>query len=270
MTLSPSTFTLLLRFAVSPSTPPPSSSAFAETSRHRVLVLALTLNEADNLPHLLDGITTSLPDADILVIDDNSPDGTGMRAQEIARDNAKLSVLIRRDKRGLGSALRDGIGYAIEHEYDFLLNLDADLSHDPADLPRLLQAAAAETPPIDVVVGSRYVERGGIEGWPLRRRAMSRMVNRFATMVLRLPVRDCSGALRCYRVEHLKKLDLPSLRSNGYAMLEELLLRLRATGATMREVPIIFTDRQRGHSKLTSREAFRSAWQLIRMAIRSS
>lgn len=253
---------------MSPSPSPSSPSADAENSRRRVIVLVLTLNEADNLPRLLAGIAESLPEADVLVIDDDSPDGTGVRAQEMARDDAKLSVVIRRDKRGLGSALRDGIAYAIDHEYVFLLNLDADLSHNPADLPRLLQTATDENPPIDVVIGSRYVDKGGIEGWPLRRRAMSRTVNRFATFVLRLPVRDCSGALRCYRVEQLKKLDLPSLRSNGYAMLEELLLRLRATGATMREIPIVFTDRQRGHSKLTSREAFRSAWQLMQMAVR--
>lgn len=254
---------------MSRTTPPPSPSDSPATASRRVLVLVLTLNEADNLPRLLAGIDESLPEADILVIDDDSPDGTGTRAQEMARENCKLHVVIRRGKRGLGSALRDGIGWAIAHEYDFLLNLDADLSHNPADLPRLLHAAT-DGDPVDVVIGSRYVDQGGIEGWPLRRRAMSRTVNRFATMVLRLPVRDCSGALRCYRVEQLKKLDLQSLRSNGYAMLEELLLRLHATGATMREVPIVFTDRQRGHSKLTSREAMRSAWQLMRMAIRSS
>jgi len=234
-----------------------------------VLVLILTLNESENLPTLLAGIEAALPAADILVIDDDSPDGTGERAAQVAEQNPRLSVQIRRDQRGLGSALRQGIAYAIEHDYDFLLNLDADLSHDPADLPRLLAAAqAAATPPIDVVIGSRYVAEGGIEGWPLRRRLMSRLVNRFATTILRLPIRDCSGSLRCYRIARLRQVELEGLRSGGYAMIEELLLRLRAEGATMVEIPITFVDRRQGESKLTSREAVRSAWQLVRMAWR--
>ncbi len=254
---------------MSASAPPARPAASTQPAQLRVLVLILTLDEAENLPLLLERIEAALPAADILVIDDNSPDGTGRLAEQAAAEDPRLQVRIRRDQRGLGSALREGIAYAIEQEYDFLLNLDADLSHNPADLPRLLATAQADTvPPIDVVIGSRYVAQGGVEGWPLRRRMMSRLVNGFATAILRLPVHDCSGSLRCYRVARLRQVPLSGLRSGGYAMLEELLVRLRAEGASMVEIPITFVDRRQGESKLTSREAVRSAWQLVRMAWR--
>jgi dolichol-phosphate mannosyltransferase len=219
-----------------------------------------------NLPELVDRIFTVLPQTDILVVDDNSPDGTGRWAIDRALTDSRLKVIIRENARGLGGATKLAFQFAVNQRYDFLLNLDGDLSHDPEALPMML-AVAQNNSAVDVVVGSRYCAGGAVQGWPLRRRVMSRIVNRFAVSVLRLPVSDCSGSLRCYRVETLARIEPASLSSNGYAILEEVLLRLRAAGAKMVEVPIVFTDRISGHSKLTISEAFRSARQLVKMAL---
>ncbi|HBJ38811.1 MAG TPA: polyprenol monophosphomannose synthase [Planctomycetaceae bacterium] len=232
----------------------------------RVLVAVCTYNESANLPELVDRIFAALPQTDIVVVDDNSPDGTGRWAIERAVHDSRLKVIIRENARGLGGATKRAFQFAVDQRYDFLLNLDGDLSHQPEALPTML-AVAQNDSAVDVVVGSRYCAGGAVQGWPLRRRVMSRLVNRFAVSVMRLPVSDCSGSLRCYRVETLAKIEPSSLTSNGYAILEEVLLRLRAAGAKMVEVPIVFYDRTRGDSKLTLSEAFRSARQLVKMAL---
>jgi len=231
----------------------------------RVLVAVCTYNEISNLPDLVDRIFTALPQVELLVIDDNSPDGTGKWAIARAIDDPRLKVIIRENERGLGGAIKRAFQFAVNQQFDFLLNLDGDLSHQPEVLPNLL-AVAQNDPAVDVVVGSRYCPGGSVVGWPLRRQVMSRLVNRFAVGVLRLPVSDCSGSLRCYRVSTLGTIDPRSLQSGGYAILEEVLMRLRAVGAKMVEVPIVFHDRISGHSKLTLGETWRSARQLIRMA----
>ena len=255
------------------SQPPPTvasaaRSTLAEVDGAGALVAVCTYNERQNLPALVQRVQAALPAADILVVDDDSPDGTGRWAEQAAADDPQFHVIVRKNQRGLGSALLRAVRVAVDEGYQYLLNLDGDLSHDPADLPRLLEVAQHSQPPVDVVVGSRYVAGGNIEGWPVRRRVMSRLVNRFATGVLRLPIRDCSGSLRCYRVDTLRKLDLDSIHCRGYAMLEEILLRLYRNGARMSELPITFTERRLGSSKLTWAEAARSAAQMVRLAVR--
>ncbi len=185
------------------------------------LIGVCTYEEAANIEALLVGLRGSLPHADVVVIDDDSPDGTAAIAQRLADADADaaIRVLVRRDQRGLGSAIVMAAGEAIAGDYDFFLNLDGDLSHDPQDLPRLLTSITAD-PEIDVVVGSRYAPGGKIVGWPQRRRWMSWLVNRFAVLCLRLPVRDCSGSIRCYRVSALspcrsQSATLPRLRIAG-------------------------------------------------------
>lgn len=236
------------------------------TDGPKVLVAVCTYNEMSNLAALVQRIFAALPTADLLIVDDDSPDGTGQWALQQAANDPRIHVLIRQQQRGLGGATRRAFEFAVEHSYEFLLNLDGDLSHEPESLPALL-AIARNDPAIDVVVGSRYCPGGSVQGWPLRRKIMSRLVNRFAVVCLRLPVSDCSGSLRCYRVSALAAIDPSSLRSNGYAILEEVLIKLRANGAQMAEVPITFCDRQAGDSKLTLAEALRSASQLVRMAL---
>ncbi len=231
----------------------------------RVLVAVCTYNEAANIEPMLHRLRQAMPLADLLVVDDESPDGTAGRVEAVARHDRRVRLIVRRGERGLGGAIRRAIEHAIEQDYTYFLNLDGDLSHAPEQLPSLLQVATSSGRP-DVVIGSRYVPGGAIEGWPIRRRIMSRLVNRFATLCLRLPVQDCSGSMRCYRVETLTKLDRQQLRSNGYALLEELLVRLHRQNASLTEVPITFTDRTEGQSKLTLGEALRSVWQILRLS----
>jgi len=157
---------------------------------------------------------------------------------------------------GLGTAIIAGMKYAVEHGYDCMLNMDADFSHPPKYVPALLAALnPPEGPPIDVAIGSRYVPGGGVEGWPLGRRLMSRAVNYYARAMLGLPIKDCSGAFRCYRAATLAKLDFDAVRSRGYSFQEEILWRLKMVGARFAEVPFIFVDRRLGTSKINAAEA---------------
>ena len=241
----------------------PSASTTTE-----VLVAVCTYNEMANVAELVQRILVAIPVCHLLIVDDDSPDGTSRWVQQAMESEPRLKLIVRRNQRGLGSATRAALQYAVDQHYSFVLNLDGDLSHNPSALPMMLDVARTRLD-IDVVVGSRYTESGAIRGWSLRRRLMSRLVNRFATLVLGLPVSDCSGSMRCYRVSALERLNPATLKSESYAILEEVLVRLRNQGAKMVEVPIEFIDRARGSSKLTMRETLRSAWQLIRVAMRS-
>lgn len=226
-----------------------------------------TLNEAANIVPLIEGLRRAIPAAEILVVDDNSSDQTASLVEELAKHEDHLKLHVRVNERGLGSAIRFAMTRAMDGGYEYFLNLDGDLSHQPDQLPALL-ARAQQPPRVDVVIGSRYVNGGSIVGWPRHRRLMSRLVNRFATLCLRLPVRDCSGSMRCYRVEALREI-LPAISGvDGYAILEQVLIALHRRGGKMAEVPITFTDRRYGESKLTLREAIRSTRQILWMAIR--
>ena len=227
-----------------------------------LLVALATYNEIENLPTLVAAIRGQLPDADVLVVDDNSPDGTGQWCDEEAARSARFSVVHRAGKFGLGSASWAAMLYAIEHDYDQLITLDADWSHPPEALPRLVAAAADA----DVVVGSRYVRGGTIEGWPASRRIVSGVMNLATRVALGLPVRDASTACRLYRVAMLKQLDFSQLTATGYAYLEEIAWQLHRRGARFAEVPIAFTDRRAGASKVSFAEARGKAAVLARLA----
>jgi len=229
----------------------------------RTLVTIATYNERENLPPLVEAIWQAAPDVDILVIDDNSPDGTGQWCDAAAQGEPRLACLHRTGKLGLGTAIIAGMQYAIARGYDQVLNMDADFSHHPRYLPALLRAAEQA----DVAIGSRYCPGGGTEGWPLARRLMSWGVNTYARWLLGLAPRDTSGAYRCYRVALLQKLDFSAIRSRGYSFQEEILWRLKRLGARMVEVPIRFADRERGQSKINRREAMSAVWIIFRLGI---
>jgi dolichol-phosphate mannosyltransferase len=220
----------------------------------RTLVSLATYNEKDNLAPLVAEIQQQLPHADILVIDDNSPDGTGRLADELAAADPRLRVLHRPGKLGLGTATVAAMRYAIEHDYDFLINMDADFSHHPRYLPAL-QAGMER---YDVMIGSRYVPGGGVKDWPWKRELMSRGVNGLSRFLFRLPPRDTSGAFRCYRVAKLKAIPLDRIWSRGYSFQEEILYRCRRVGCRFGETPIVFEDRRAGASKVNVKEAVRS------------
>jgi dolichol-phosphate mannosyltransferase len=227
----------------------------------RVLVAVATYNEIDNLPSLVDAVQQALPSADVLVVDDNSPDGTGKWCDERSKADSRLTCLRRPGKLGLGSATLDAIRFALNGPYDVLVTMDADWSHDPQYLPTLIDAAESA----DVAIGSRYCEQGSIDGWPLTRRIMSRGMNWLSRFMLRLPVRDSSGAFRAYRLAALKKIDLGSIRSAGYSYLEEILWHLHRSGAELVEVPIAFRERRAGRSKINAREAVDKISTLLRL-----
>jgi dolichol-phosphate mannosyltransferase len=235
----------------------------------RTLITVATYNERENLPQLVNEIFQFAPDVNILVIDDNSPDGTGQWCVDQARSEPRLHCLHRQGKLGLGSATICGMRYAIEHGYDQVLNMDADLSHPPKYLPALLggMPELADGRPTDVMIGSRYVEGGQIDGWPWRRHLMSRAVNAYARTLLGLKAKDCSGAFRCYRTSVLKLLDFDAFLSHGYSFQEEVLFRIARLGAVIRETPITFVDRQRGSSKINIKEAVAAVFIVLQLGL---
>ena len=229
----------------------------------KTLIGISTYNEIENLPTLIEQIDQYLASADILIVDDNSPDGTGEWSQSLAESRDDVFCIRRAGKLGLGTATVATMQYAIDHDYEYVVNMDADLSHRPEYLPALLAAAQHA----DVALGSRYVTGGGVEGWPLHRKVMSRGVNGFARLLLGLPTKDCSGSFRCYRVSLLKRISLDRIRSQGYSFFEEILWHLRHAGARFVEVPIVFHDRERGKSKINLREAWNAMRTLVQLAI---
>jgi dolichol-phosphate mannosyltransferase len=220
----------------------------------RILVSLATYNERDNLSPLVQEIHKELPAADVLIIDDNSPDGTGKLADELAGTDPQLRVLHRAGKLGLGTAILAGMRYAIDQSYDFLVNMDADFSHHPRYLPAILAGMNHH----DVMIGSRYVKGGGVANWPLSRRLMSWGVGTVVRLLMRIPARDTSGAYRCYRVAKLRETALDQLQSRGYSFQQEVLYRCRKAGCRIGETPILFENRRSGSSKVNPKEATRS------------
>ncbi len=234
-----------------------------------LLIVIPTYNEIANLPRLVESLFERVPDAQILIIDDDSPDGTGRWCDEAALIWPQLRVLHRPNRSGLGSATLSGFRAALEEGFQRVATMDADFSHDPEqlnDLQRAMEQAGEST---GVVIGSRYIDGGKIVGWPWHRRIASRLVNRYAKVLLRLPVRDATGAFRVYRTSALRKIDLSEIRSLGYGYLEEILWRLTRASVQMIEVPITFKDRQRGNSKASLKEGLKVLLGMTRLRMRS-
>lgn len=232
----------------------------------RVLVQAATFNECENIAALIDRVLGLDPALQLLVVDDDSPDGTGRIALERAADEPRLHVLVRRGRRGLGSAIVEGFSEAWRRGFEIVVNMDADFSHDPADIPRLV--AALDGPEeADVAIGSRRVPGGRTVGWPLSRRVASRLVAWFTRWVLWVPVLDPTSGYRAVRLATFARLTGPF--AEGYAFQEDLLWQLRRVGGRIVEVPITFTDRARGASKADLAESRRSIGDLLRLARRT-
>lgn len=218
----------------------------------RTLIVVPTFNESENIEQLLTLVRAAAPDADVLVVDDSSPDGTADLADTVGARLGRIEVLRRPEKQGLGVAYRAGFAMGIERGYERFVQIDADLSHDPAVLPELF---AAVDDGADLAIGSRYVPGGTIPHWPWFRRAISRWGNRYAAFVLGLKVRDATAGYRCYRSDALRKIDYTSTRAKGYGFQIETAYRVQRAGGRITEVPIAFTDRVRGHSKMTWKTA---------------
>jgi dolichol-phosphate mannosyltransferase len=230
----------------------------------RPLVIVPTYNERANLAPLVEQLL-AIPDLRVLIVDDASPDGTGQIADAYAAANrARVQVLHRTGKRGLGLSYIDGMYVALRTDATHICQMDADLSHNPADVPRLLHAAEQA----DFVIGSRYVAGGRIENWPLHRRMLSAFANRYIRAITRLAIRDCTSGFRCWRREALERLPLASIRSDGYAFIVELAWEASRAGLRCAEVPITFVERREGASKLSSGVIIESAIVPWRLAAR--
>ncbi len=206
-----------------------------------------TYNEADNIEPIVAAVRSNLPDdARILIVDDGSPDGTGERADRLAERHADVSVLHRREKEGLGPAYIAGFRRALASDAELVLEMDSDFSHDPAYLPRLLEASRRA----DLAIGSRYVEGGGVGDWGPLRRLISRGGSAYSRLVLGVDVRDLTGGFKCFRREVLEAIDLDSIAAHGYAFQVEMTYRAIQLGFRVAEVPIVFRDRRAGESKM--------------------
>lgn len=215
----------------------------------RTLVAVPTFNERDNIGPLLRAVRDAAPEVDVLVIDDASPDGTAEEAEKVAADLGQIEVLRRPGKDGLGNAYRAGFARALSSGYEALVTFDADFSHEPETIPRLL---ARLTDGVDLVVGSRYVPGGSTPNWSTHRRMLSRYGNLYTGWALGLDIRDATSGFRVYRTSTLDAISYGTTRANGYAFMTELAFRISAWGGTVAEVPITFRDRERGASKMSS------------------
>lgn len=234
-----------------------------DASAPRLLVTLCTYNERGNIERLIPEVHRYAPHADVLVIDDNSPDGTGEVVDELAARDGRIRILHRPGKQGLGTATVAGFRHGIEQDYSLLLNMDADFSHPPEVIPAMLSAMER----VDVAIGSRYVAGGGVEGWGPHRFFMSWAINFYARVVLGLKSKDNSGSFRCYRVSRLREIDLDRIRAKGYAIQEEILFRCRKAGCTFEEVPFVFVDRVVGESKISWKDAVGALWVLLRIRL---
>ena len=216
----------------------------------RTLIVLPTFNEADNIVEVLQKLRAVVPEASVLVVDDASPDGTADLVEEVAEQIGDISVMRRPAKSGLGSAYRDGFRRGLSVGYDVMVEMDSDLSHDPAALPSLLSAVADGAA---LALGSRYIPGGSIPDWSWYRRALSRWGNRYAAAVLGIDVKDATSGYRAYRAEALTNIDFHTVQADGYGFQVEMAYRVLASGGRIVEVPISFTDRVRGESKMSSR-----------------
>lgn len=214
----------------------------------RTLVVVPTYNEAESIRSIIARIRAALPEASVLIVDDNSPDGTGRLADEIAAADRLVTVLHRPEKAGLGAAYLQGFARAIDDGYDAVVEIDADGSHDPAELPAMVDLVTTEN--ADLVIGSRWIPGGSVTNWPWMRQAISRAGNRYARIMLRSRIHDMTAGYRVYRTQALRGLDRAVVSSQGYCFQVELAWRIESAGGVVREHPIAFVERASGESKM--------------------
>jgi dolichol-phosphate mannosyltransferase len=227
----------------------------------RTLIIIPTYNERENIGKIIPLVLEQSPNLEVLVVDDNSPDGTGMIVEEMIKTNRRVKLIQREKKNGLGTAYLAGFQYALENGYDYIFEMDSDFSHDPGYIPDFLGAIQEA----DLVLGSRYIKGVNVVNWPISRLILSYYANVYARWVTGLPVRDSTGGFKCFKREVLEKIGLNRIRSNGYAFQIEMSFRAWKKGFKIKEIPIIFVDRREGESKMSKkiiREAIWMVWKL--------
>jgi dolichol-phosphate mannosyltransferase len=237
------------------------------TDRRNALVCLPTYDEKDNVVPITEAILAATPDVDVLIVDDNSPDGTGQLADAIAAREPRVKVLHRAGKEGLGKAYLAGFDWALRQGYELILEMDADFSHDPKYLPGMLEAARGA----DLVLGSRNIPGGGTVNWGVGRKIISRGGSLYARTILGIPVRDLTGGFKCFRRKVLESIELSTVECSGYAFQIELTFRTLRKGFRVVEIPIVFVDRRVGQSKMSKRivlEALGKVWSIRRANFR--
>ncbi len=233
----------------------------------KTLVITPTYNEMDNISRLIPLLLDSYSDLDILVIDDNSPDGTGDYIEGLSKQEPRIKMIRRSRKLGLGTAYIAGFKYALQHDYDYVFEMDADFSHDPKEIRNFLEAVKK----YDLVLGSRYVRGVNVINWPMRRLLLSYFANKYTRFITGMPIQDATGGFKCFRKSVLESINLDKIRSNGYAFQIEMTFKAWKKGFKVGEIPIIFVDRVKGTSKMSRkivREAIFMVWKLrIRSAL---
>ena len=227
----------------------------AKAQPQRIVVISPTYNEAANVPILIEQVHAQLPQADILIVDDNSPDGTAQRVRELSGSDSKLHLLFRQNKQGFGPAYIAGFHWALQRDYDAIIQMDADLSHDPSRLPHMVEALQQH----DLVIGSRYVAGGGVKNWPWHRRLLSHFANFYARTITGLAIADCTSGYAAMRVSLLRHIDLERVTARGYLFLVEMKYRLLKQHPRVCELPILFVEREQGRSKMS----FAIVWEAV-------
>ena len=232
----------------------------------KALVIIPTYNESENILKIIEAILRQkIEGLDVLVIDDNSPDGTGGIVEKIAGPQSRVKLIKRPGKSGLGTAYVRGFKYALEHGYERVIEMDADFSHDPAELPNLLKASQT----YDIVLGSRYIHGVNVVNWPLSRLILSMGASLYTKLVTGLPVKDCTSGFKCFKRQVLQNLDLDQVQSDGYSFQIELNFKAWKKGFTLGEIPIIFIDRRAGTSKMSRKIVWEAVWMVWKLKFMS-
>ncbi|MCF8260835.1 MAG: polyprenol monophosphomannose synthase [Melioribacteraceae bacterium] len=231
----------------------------------KALLIIPTYNELNNIQKLLPAVLDRYPGLDILIVDDNSPDGTADYIRKFMEDSTRVKLIQREKKLGLGTAYVRGFRYVIDHGYDLALQMDADFSHDPNDIARLLEAAKE----YDLIIGSRYIQGVNVINWPMQRLLLSFFANKYTSIITGLPINDSTGGFKCFRAEVLKAIDLTKIRSNGYTFQIEMNFKAWKKGFRLKEVPIVFTDRVEGTSKMSKKIVYEAMFMVWYLRFRS-
>jgi len=231
----------------------------------KILVIIPTYNEKENISTILPLVLKQDQEIEVLVVDDNSPDGTGRLVEELQSSNPRIKLIKREKKSGLGTAYIAGFDYALQNGYDYIFEMDSDFSHEPSYIPDFLKAIKDS----DLVLGSRYIRGVNVVNWPMTRLLLSYFANVYARWVTGLPVRDSTGGFKCFRREVLEKIGLDNIHSNGYAFQIEMNFRAWKKGFKIKEIPIIFVDRRAGESKMSKKIVREAIWMVWKLRILS-
>ncbi len=232
----------------------------------KALIIIPTYDELDNISRLIPDLLERYENLDVLIVDDNSPDGTGNYVEELSKKNSRIKLIRRGGKQGLGTAYIAGFRYAILHNYEFIFEMDADYSHDPKEIQNFLKAAEQ----YDLVLGSRYVRGVNVINWPMRRLLLSYFANKYTRFITGMPIQDATGGFKCFRKNVLESINLDNIKSNGYAFQIEMTFKAWKKGFKVGEIPIIFVDRVKGTSKMSKKIVREAIFMVWKLRIRSS